>query len=174
MSALTIMGQNKVSYSDGRIENGEWAIISEIKRQYEVETVELTVAEIPADIDTLLVIHPAAITDVTLFALDQFVLRGGRLLAFTDPMSLAAQATAKKPSPFQMQPASTPLDSSLNKLINAWGLDIPESKLAADESAATFLNGGQGQAERNSAWLSLRSNHVNKEEIATSSLRMCH
>lgn len=147
----------------------KWAVVSEIERQYDVEQIEMTSTNIPADIDTLIVIHPAGITDDTLYALDQFVLRGGRLMAFTDPMCMTAQESA---NPQQMQMGMPPpqIESDLNKLTSAWGIKMVSGQLAADESAASLLQAGRGTAQRNAAWLSLRENHISRDEIATGSL----
>jgi ABC-type uncharacterized transport system involved in gliding motility auxiliary subunit len=147
----------------------KWAVISEIERQYSVEPVEITSTNIAADIDTLIVIHPADISDDTLYALDQFVLRGGRLLAFSDPMSITAQESA---NPQQMQMGMPPPQgaSDLNRLTSAWGIEMVPGQLAADESAASLLNAGHGRAQRNSTWLSLRDMHINRDDIATGSL----
>jgi ABC-type uncharacterized transport system involved in gliding motility auxiliary subunit len=167
MSALPVNGGGGNPYMGGG--GKPWALVSEIKRQYDVETVEMDVAEIPADIDTLVVIHPAGISDAALYAIDQFVLRGGHLLAFTDPMSLAAQESANPE--MQQYGMPPPQDSSdLNRLINVWGLDMPSGKLAADEAAASLLQAGPGRAERNAAWLSLRSVNINHEDVATGAL----
>ena len=63
-----------------------WAFISELQRDFNVKQVEITADKIPDDIKVLLVIHPKGISDVAQFALDQFVLRGGKLIAFVDPL----------------------------------------------------------------------------------------
>jgi len=167
MSALPVNGGGGNPYAGGG--GSSWALVSEIKRQYEVQTLDMDVDKIPDDIDTLVVIHPAGIADTALYALDQFVLRGGHLLAFTDPMSLAARDGADPQ--MQQYGMPPPQDSSdLNRLINAWGLDMPPGKLAADEGAASLLQAGQGRAERNAAWLSLRPVNINQKDVATGSL----
>lgn len=170
MSALPVNGPPQMNpYMMQQGGDRRWAVISEIERQYDVETVEMTATEIPADIDTLVVIHPAGISDDTLYAIDQFVLRGGHLLAFTDPMSLVAQESA---DPQMQQMGMTPpqVASDLNRLTSAWGVAMVANQLAADESAASLLNTGRGTAQRNAAWLSLREPHINHEDIATGSL----
>ncbi|VGO16482.1 hypothetical protein PDESU_05073 [Pontiella desulfatans] len=147
----------------------KWAVVSEIERQYEVEGIDMTATNIASDIDTLIVIHPADISDDALYAIDQFVLRGGRLLAFTDPMSITAQESA---NPQQMQMGMPPPQgaSDLNRLTSAWGIEMTPGQLAADESAASLLNAGGGRAQRNATWLSLRTAHINRDDIATGSL----
>ena len=167
MSALPVQGGGGSPYSN-RGQTG-WATVSELSRQANVQSIAMDAESIPGDIDTLLVIHPAGISDRTLYALDQFVLRGGRLMAFVDPMCLSAQASV---SP-QMQQYGMPPpqeSSDLNKLTQAWGIEMPAGKLAADETAAAMLNAGNGRAQRNAAWLLLRPANINHDEVATSSL----
>lgn len=171
MSALDVQGGpggNPMMMQQGGGQPS-WGILSEIERQAEVETVEMDVDDIPEDIDTLLVIHPAEISDTALYAIDQFVLRGGRLLAFVDPMCMTAQQNAN-PQMMQMGMPPPQTASDLNKLTQAWGITLQTGQLAADASAATLLNAGGGRAQRNPAWLSLRAPHVNQDEVATSSL----
>jgi ABC-type uncharacterized transport system involved in gliding motility auxiliary subunit len=167
MSALPVQGGGGNPYMGGGRQQG-WAAVSELKQQVDLQKVEMDAKSIPDDIDTLVVIHPAGISDSALYALDQFVLRGGRLLAFVDPMCISAQSSV---SPQRQQYDMPPQESSdLNKLTKAWGLEMQSGKLAADESAATMLNAGGGRAERNAAFLSLHPANINHDEIATSSL----
>jgi ABC-type uncharacterized transport system involved in gliding motility auxiliary subunit len=169
MSALEVQGGYSGNpYMGGGQQQG-WAVISEIERQADVQNLGMDVESIPDDIDTLLVIHPAGISDQALYAIDQFVLRGGRLLAFVDPMCITAQQNAN-PQMMQMGMPPPQTESDLDQLIQAWGLKMQTGQLAADESAATLLNAGGGRAQRNPAWLSLRGPHINHDEVATSSL----
>ncbi|MGE4490225.1 MAG: Gldg family protein, partial [Kiritimatiellales bacterium] len=169
MSALEVQGGYSGNpYMGGGQQQG-WTVISEIERQADVQNLGMDVESIPDDIDTLLVIHPAGISDQALYAIDQFVLRGGRLLAFVDPMCITAQQNAN-PQMMQMGMPPPQTESDLDQLIQAWGLKMQSGQLAADESAATLLNAGGGRAQRNPAWLSLRGPHINHDEVATSSL----
>src|SRR5205823_1189439 len=57
----------------------DWAFIAELKRDFVLKNVPLTATRIDDDIKVLLVAHPVDITDAAQYAIDQFVLRGGRL-----------------------------------------------------------------------------------------------
>lgn len=171
MSALPVNGSPQMNSMMMQPGGGlqKWALVSEIERQYEVEQVAMTSTNIPAGIDTLVLIHPAGISDDTLYAVDQFVLRGGRLLAFTDPMCITAQESVS-PQLVQLGMPAPQMDSDLNTLTAAWGIEMLPGQLAADESAASLLDAGGGRAVRNAAWLSLREPHINADDIATGSL----
>src|SRR5687768_5426102 len=67
---------------EGSFGSQEWSVIKELKSQYEVKKLELTVTSIEDGIDVLLLIHPAGITDEAQFAVDQYLLKGGRVVAF--------------------------------------------------------------------------------------------
>ncbi len=167
MSALPVMGAtpNPMLAGQGR----PWAFVSEIQRQYEVAAVDLETERIPDGIDTLVVVHPAGIPESALYAIDQFVLRGGRLLAFTDPLCLTAQETADpQMAQLGIQPETS---SDLNMLTAAWaGIGMPLGLVACDEAASTMIDSGQGRAIRNAAFLSLMEDNVNQGDVATASI----
>ncbi|MBQ6471319.1 MAG: Gldg family protein [Victivallales bacterium] len=113
-----------------------WLIINELKKTYDVSQVDLEVAEIPADIDMLLVIHPRGISEKTQFAIDQFVLRGGRLIAFVDPMSLADMQSQPRQQMQYMPPTAS---SNLDKLFEAWGVTFSPDEVVLDRERATVV-----------------------------------
>ena len=65
-----------------------WVFISELERDYSVKQVDMNADAIPDDVKVLLVIHPKGISEATQYAIDQFVLRGGKLVAFLDAQAL--------------------------------------------------------------------------------------
>lgn len=154
MSPLPIMGTPMMPMAQ---EQGEepWAFITELQRDFNVKQVEMTADKIPDDIQVLVVIHPRAISDATQFAIDQFVLRGGRLLAFLDPKDMLDRMSQGMGSP-----AST---SNLDKLLKAWGLTFDTSKVVADMNYVARTR--QGRAP---AILVLTEKAMNKEDIVTS------
>lgn len=154
MSPLPVMGTPMMPMAQ---EQGEepWAFITELQRDFNVKQVEMTADKIPDDIQVLVVIHPRAISDATQFAIDQFVLRGGRLLAFLDPKDMLDRMSQGMGSP-----AST---SNLDKLLKAWGLTFDTSKVVADMNYVARTR--QGRAP---AILVLTEKAMNKEDIVTS------
>jgi ABC-type uncharacterized transport system involved in gliding motility auxiliary subunit len=129
---------------------------SEMEKDYKVERVSLDVEEIKPEIKTLLVIHPRGISDQAQYAIDQFILRGGRLIAFVDPHAYLDQI----PGMPQFQGGTS---SSLDKLFKAWGLEMDTSKIVLDlENAA-----GQGQRMMPTV-LALDGPYINRTDVATS------
>lgn len=111
-----------------------WVLGSELKRLFDVRKVELDAKKIDDDIGVLLVIHPRDITEETEYAIDQFVLRGGKLIAFVDSYAYFDQR------PDLMNPfgGSQAGQSTLYNLFKAWGVEPVLDKVVAD---LTFASG---------------------------------
>lgn len=157
MSSLPMTGgMNPMSMRTGR-PSPPWFIYQELKRSYDVKSVEMTADKIPDDIKVLLLVHPKGISAQAQWAVDQFVLRGGKLIALLDPLAvLDAQGAG------QFGSSSS---SNLDKLLPAWGLKFDSTKVLADMNYVAQT--GQGP---NPAVLALTENAVNKEDILTSGL----
>jgi ABC-type uncharacterized transport system involved in gliding motility auxiliary subunit len=156
MSSLPVMGQINPMMQRQQRGQRAWALIDELKRDFTIKQVEMTADKIPDDIKLMLVIHPKAISDATQFALDQFVLRGGKLVAFLDPMC----ALDRPPMQTGMMPQ--PSASNLEKLFQAWGLVFDTSKVVADMEHVARLQEGP-----NPAVLALNETAVNKDDVVT-------
>jgi ABC-type uncharacterized transport system involved in gliding motility auxiliary subunit len=170
MSALPVFGTqpNPMMAQMGRQPQGEpqWAIINELKGDYSVKQVEMTADKIDDDINVLLVIHPSGISDETQYAIDQFVMRGGKLIAFLDPQSLIG-SHGQNP---MMGGGASESSSSLDKLLKAWGLQFDTSKVVADRTFKMEVGGqGEGTSQR-PAWLMLTPEGINTGDIVTGDL----
>ena len=111
----------------------------------------------------LLVIHPKEISDQAQYAIDQFVLRGGKLIAFLDPQSVLS-SRQQNPMSGEMAGAS----SSLDKLLKAWGLQFDTGKVVADLNFKMQLGGRDGQPTEAPAFLALTSEGINTNDVVTS------
>ena len=166
ISSLPIFGQmNPMMMQMGGGRQQPWVFISELKRDFEVRELQPSVEKIDDDVNVLLVVHPKNFSDGALYAIDQFVLRGGKLLAFVDPMSVVDSRNAPGNNPLQ---GAMNAGSSLEKLTKAWGLEYDVSKVVADLVFSTKINRGQGRAEEAPGVLSLTSQAVNTNDVVTS------
>ena len=156
MSSLPVMGMNPMPMQRGQRGQPAWAFIDELKRDFDVKQVEITADKIPDDIKLLLVIHPKTISENTQYAIDQFVLRGGKLVAFVDPLCALDRSTAQS----GMMPP--PSSSSLDKLFKAWGLTFETSKVVADMEHIARLQEGP-----NPTVLALNETAINKDDVVT-------
>ena len=149
-----------------------WASFMELKKDYDVREIETTAESIDADVKALVVLHAKDLSEKTLFAIDQFVLRGGRLIACVDPCSIMDMISAQQQqqNPMMQQMGGQDAPSTLGKLFDAWGVTFDTSKMVADMGSATKLNAGNGRAEENPAFLSLNAKNVDKKDLLVSSL----
>jgi ABC-type uncharacterized transport system involved in gliding motility auxiliary subunit len=170
MSSLPAFGQpaNPMMAQMGRAPQAQepWAVISQLKQDFEVKEVQLTADTIDEDITVLIVIHPKEITEATEYAIDQFVLRGGKLLAFLDALALIDQ----QPNPNNMM-GSPPSTSNLTKLLPAWGLEFNSSKVVADMSFAKEVSFRQGSPPQlQPSVLFVNDKGINGDDVVTAQI----
>lgn len=159
---------NQMMMMQGQRPNPGWAAIAEMKKDYEVRQIAPDATEIDSDVKTLIVLHARNLSEKTLFAIDQFVIRGGRLIACVDPLSIMEFISARQQQQNQMMQPGGP--STLGKLFDAWGIGFDMNNLACDMAAATKLNAGNGRGEDNPAFLSLTRDNVDNNDIVVSRL----
>jgi len=142
-------------------------LIKELRGDYTVRTVAPDTDKIDDDLRVLLVVHPKEISDKTEFALDQFVLRGGKLAAFLDPQSIIDSRSQQNP----MMGGQPSPGSSLDRLLAAWGLAFDKAKAVADLNLKMQLGGGEGgQPTEAPTWLALTPENINPDDILTAQL----
>ncbi len=144
-----------------------WIMIDQIEQLFEVETVESSITSVPENIDLLLVIHPKALAEETLYALDQFAMGGGRLLIFVDPMAERDRAASANP----MMQRAPPEPSDLNRLTTAWGVTLRPGIVLLDSQNALSVSGGpSGQPVRHLAILGMGQDNFSADDITISAL----
>ena len=144
-----------------------WAVFTELAKDYDVRSVPTDAEAIEDDVKTLVLLHAADLSDKTLWAIDQFVLRGGRLIACTDPMSLKQLMSQQNR---QMPGMGGDSPSTLGKLFDAWGVGFDVSRVTTDLAAATRLGNGRNGVEEEPAFLSLDADNMDKSDILVSRL----
>lgn len=136
MSALEVFGEpfNPLTASREDHAKDPWVFVTELKKDFTVKQVPMTATKIDDQIKVLVVVHPRGISDATQYAIDQFVLRGGKLLAFLDPHAYFDETHDQPNQTFQIAGDLTYGQSSLDKLLKAWGLSMDLDKVVADTS----------------------------------------
>jgi ABC-type uncharacterized transport system involved in gliding motility auxiliary subunit len=132
--------------------------ILELQRDFDVKRVGLDVDQIDDAIKTLVVIHPKNIGEQAQFALDQFVLRGGKLVVFLDPYAYFDQ----QPGPMA---AMGPSSSNLDRLLKGWGLQFSADKVVLDMK---YMAGSGPRAVP--TVIQLDGDALNRDDVVTSSL----
>ncbi|HEY4114698.1 MAG TPA: Gldg family protein [Rhizomicrobium sp.] len=145
-------------------------IYQQIAQTYQTQMLEPNFTSIPSGVDVLMIVHPPTLGDPQLFAIDQFVLGGGRALVLVDPNSeLAGQASGG--SPFQQ--GGGPTSSDLPKLFQAWGVGYDPTKVVADRDLAQKVQSSDPRTpyQLYPVWLHLGSDQVSKTDQITASLQ---
>jgi len=169
MSSLPVFGGGgnpMMMMQMGQRPQPAWALIGELRKDFTVKNVAMTADKIDDDIKVLMVIHPKDITEAAQFALDQFVLRGGKLIAFLDANSLVDKSNQQNPMMGQMGGGG----STLDKLLKAWGLTFENSKVVADLNFKMVLGDNEDSNAQRPTWLSITTEGLNPDDIITSQI----
>ncbi len=167
MTPLPMFGQpmNPMMMRMGQQAQEAWVIISELQSEFTVKQVPLETDKIDDEIKVLIVAHPKEIKDSAQYAIDQFIMRGGKLIAFLDGMSMVDSRNQQNP----MMPNMGGGGSTLDKLVKAWGLQFDTTKVVADLNfQSRFMQNNRQQVAP--AVLSLNAQGINKEDVVTSQL----
>ena len=170
LSSLDIMGDSpymaQMKMAQGQQPKQEWGIIAQLEQKYEVKQIEADTEKIE-DVDILLVIHPKELPEKTLFAIDQFVLKGGKTIVCIDPYCVADES-AQMAMQMRQMPKQ---DSNLEPLMGKWGLSMEANTFAGDRDLAmvTSLSAGQ-RPQKLIGLLGLNYECFSADEIITSDL----
>lgn len=146
-----------------------WTVYSQMEQFFEIKTLSVGEKKIPEQVDVLMLVHPKGLEDETLYAIDQYILGGGRALVFADPYAEADQAVAGAMG----LPPGRPGRSEIDHLLKAWGLELEKDKVVGDLSIAVKVRGGpqQGGAVFDyPIWMQVQPNQLNKNDVVTSKL----
>ena len=143
-----------------------WTVLEQIRQLFHIESLERNVDMIPANVSVLMLVHPKALPEPTLYAIDQFVMRGGKLLVFLDPYSEADPGMGFMPG----EPGDGK-GSNLTPLLKAWGVHMAPDQVVLD--AANAMSVGVGEERRpvrHPGWLSLPQQTMDADDVTTASL----
>ena len=159
ISSLPINGDPALQYRP-------WQVYQQLGQFFNVRYMGGDVTSFDKDVKLLMLVHPQSLSDKTLYAIDQFVLHGGKAMVFLDPVSEAATMRQRQPTPG----ASS---SSLDKLMTAWGVQLVPDKVVADPNYARqvqFPSGGRPQIVDYLPWLSMGPEALNRKDVITAEL----
>ena len=144
----------------------QWMIMDIIRQLYAVQRVDLTAAEIDEEIDILMIVHPEGLSEQMLYAIDQFMMRGGKTMLFLDP---SADSMVSRSRQGNLIPAG--MRSELPGLLEAWGIEFSSDKVLTDNELALRVSMGQGQRPiAHLGMLGVQRNFLTQNDIVTSRL----
>jgi len=166
MSSLSMQGQfNPMTGQMGE----PWPILTQLQDLFTVRSLGTDVDHIDKDVDVLMLVHPKAWPAKTLYAIDQFVMRGGRVLLFVDPNSGADTGGEDPSNP--LAGAMADHSSNLAPLLSAWGVDYDPTKVIGDlELGLEVRTSMQSPPIRHIGILGLGREDMDRKDVVTASL----
>ena len=163
MSALPIMGDMRAHMQGGV--SVPWAIAGQLRTFFDVVNLPQSIDDLPERIDVMVVVHPDALGDRVQYELEQFLFRGGRAMLFLDPRS----ESNNRIGPNDISSSA----NSLSRLMEKWGIEIPDGLLTGDRSLAWRVNAGTQQRVVPAdyvVWLAVSEERMNQDDPVTSRL----
>ena len=162
ISALPIAGGPGGPQGGGQA----WAIVEQVRDFFDITTIAVSEADIPRNVDALMIVHPKGLSDQLMYAIDQFVLRGGKVLAYVDANSEIEVAMTRN--------AEGAGRSDFDTLLNAWGVELVDGKVLGDLGTARRVNvnlRGQTAVADYVTWLSLLPDNFSTDDAITADLQ---
>ncbi len=167
ISALPIegfAGANAMAMQGMQEMQAPWTIVDQMRQLFEVRSIGAEETTIPDDVDVLMLVHPKDLSEQMLYAIDQFVLNGGRALVFVDPYAEADQAGGA----FGMGGANA---SNLDTLFKQWGVEMPSASVVGDLQTAVRVqttSDSRAVVVEYPVWMDVQPNQINNDDIVTS------
>ena len=138
LTKLPMEGNPMARFMNPGAESNPWFVVEGMKQLFDVRTVPPETDKIDADIDVLMIAHPQGLSQQTLYAIDQYVMKGGKIVAFVDPFCETQEVPRDPQNPMSAMMANR--SSDLGPLLGAWGLDLSAEDLAGDHGSAIRVN----------------------------------
>jgi ABC-type uncharacterized transport system involved in gliding motility auxiliary subunit len=166
ISSLGLQGQfNPMTGQMGE----PWPILTQLQDLFTMRSLTADVDHIDKDVDVLMLVHPKQLPPKTLYAIDQFVMRGGRVLLLVDPNS-GADTSGQDPSN-PLAGAMADHSSNLVPLLAAWGVDYDATKVIGDlERGLDVRTSMQSPPVRHIGILGLSREDMNQKDVVSASL----
>ena len=140
-----------------------WVFMQQLEELFEVQMIKDLEKDELSDLDLLLIVHPKNLSESALFSVDQYVLSGGKLLAFVDPL-----AELDQPGPGT--PGVVSKSSDLNAITKKWGVVLREQKILGDPEVALLVGGADGRPVRHLGILGFSQEYLGQDNVVTSSI----
>ncbi|MES1991512.1 MAG: Gldg family protein [Pseudomonadota bacterium] len=146
-----------------------YMIYEELRGRFEINFLEQNFVKVPSDVDVLLIAHPRPLNETTLYAIDQFVMRGGRVLAAIDPHSEVSLTAGSDGTPVQGFTEA----SNLEPLMKSWGVGFDPNHIIGDRKLAMQVATGLDARRQTSdyvLWLTVPREDMDHNDIVTANI----
>jgi ABC-type uncharacterized transport system involved in gliding motility auxiliary subunit len=146
-----------------------WVIYQQFSQIFELQDIPIDAEALPAELELLILVHPKDLAGSLLYQIDQFVLRGGRVLAFMDPLAELDLGGDPNDPMARMNAGGS---STLGPLLEAWGVSYDSNRVIADRGYALQVNMAQGQPPvRHLGILSVKADGLNGSDVVSADLQ---
>ena len=144
-----------------------WQMVEQLQQLFEVQTVDTDTDAIGEKIDVLMIVHPVGLPERTIYAVDQFLMNGGRALIFTDPL---AEIAGRVPAPGG---GRLPVASNPKRLFDAWGIEQTPGMAVGDRKLARRVDAGTAQRSQPVdflPWITLKPENFAAGDVTTNEI----
>lgn len=147
-----------------------WAIVDQLNQFFDVRSQTLT-PKITDDVDLVMLVHPIGLSEQAKYDIDQYVMRGGKVIAFVDPQAEEGSRSAQA----MRMPAG--IGSDLPDLFKSWGIKYDRDKVLGDMKAGQRVQAGVDSfgrpiITRYVAWTTYGPENMDSNDVVTSQLRV--
>jgi ABC-type uncharacterized transport system involved in gliding motility auxiliary subunit len=143
-----------------------WLIMDQLREFFDVRMLDQTLTAIPSDIDVLLIAQPYELTPKAAYAIDQYMLGGGKALVLVDALPEAAQLATlgKKQDGI----------AEIKKILKSWGLEVIDDKVAGDIAHARRVQFGRegGPVTEYVSWLALDQRNIDQGDVLSAGIEL--
>lgn len=153
---------------DGGMHSRPWAVWQQMQQLFSLQRISHTTDEIPAEVTTLMIVEPSTFTKDALKAIDKFVLRGGHVLAFIDPVSEVSDPRTAAMQKNRQKDAGNYLE-----LLKSWGIDFSDNTTLADRELAKVVRvpyEGREVTVRYPLWMDFTADNFAKDDVLSAGL----
>jgi len=144
-----------------------WVVADQLRQLFDLRVLEPGFATLEPDIKVLLLVNPKNLPDATVYAIDQFILRGGRALILSDPFAEIDQGNTEDP-----MATDAGEDSGLDKLFAAWGISVDRTTIVGDDRYALTVSGRDGEPVRHLGIIGVGQDGMSQDDVITSGLSL--
>jgi ABC-type uncharacterized transport system involved in gliding motility auxiliary subunit len=146
-----------------------WVVYTQVEQLFEIRSLGTTFDSIADDISLLWIVQPKDLSNTTLYAIDQFVLRGGKAIIFVDPLADSDPAPPMQGMPPGMPPMGQ--GSDLPALFDAWGIEFSAGDVVADAQLALQISAGASRRPmRHFGYLGVTTEQLDQDDVVTAEL----
>lgn len=141
-----------------------WLIMDQLREFFDVKMLDTNISAVPADVDVLMIVQPLGLEPRAAYAIDQYVLGGGKALVFVDPMPEASYLATLERSAKGL--------GEIKKLIKAWGIEFDDNQVAVDIAHARRVQFGRDADSVTEfvSWLGLDKRNIDQGDVLSAGI----